>query len=252
MQSEIIIGGNSHVSVFGVPLALPDKQNRLVEVHYNSARIRVLTGEWPRRESYWSDLVEVSEEKKVALLWNGNQHMARFLFQSGDPFDFITKNDQSIDIENSILIPQTVIREILHKNFNELDILLKKLKYVGSDIVVCAPPPPKEDDGFIRKVLKKEKYFSDYATARQLPLDSIPLTQPRVRLKLWSVLCDLYAETSARNSVAFLPPPSDAIDSAGFLKPSCYAYDVTHANTEYGRQICDLLIDHFSRSHIEN
>ena len=61
------------------------------------------------------------------------------------------------------------------------------------------------------------------------------VTPAPIRAKLYRINSDIFRGSCAELGVDFVPPPAEAVDAAGFLKPQYWTRDPTHANHVYGR-----------------
>jgi len=87
MNEPIVLAGHSHATALGVYVDTPDFVHRLLPVRNEDPRFEGFTGFWPRQENYWNSLAKVVAGRRVALLWDGNQHNAIWLFSRGVVFD---------------------------------------------------------------------------------------------------------------------------------------------------------------------
>ena len=65
-------------------------------------------------------------------------------------------------------------------------------------------------------------------------LDTVKITPPHVRLKLWYLLQEMLEESAHEVGGKFIPVLAEAQDEAGYLRPEYWYHDVTHANRLYG------------------
>ncbi len=196
-----------------------------------------LYGPWPRTEGYWSALDRLAAGKTVALLWEGNHHNSFFLFEPSMRFDFLPRRLQSLPIdETAMIVPETLIQARFRTILAPLDQLLENLTG-RCRIVLVGTPPPKGDNDYIERMLPTE--FAGELSS----IEGLQLTSPVLRLKLWSVMQDIYREKAEERGIEFVPVPEFALDEIGYLKREFWADDVTHANAAYG----SLMLDHLQR-----
>jgi hypothetical protein len=58
---------------------------------------------------------------------------------------------------------------------------------------------------------------------------------------MWLLQRDLQEKICRENGITLMEVPPDAITDDGFLSPSCYGRDATHAGPVYGRMVLDQL-----------
>src|SRR5690242_1373161 len=91
---SVIIAGHSHIGAlfWGVT---EDGAVRLSPVD-NHPGIFGLHGPWPRSTEYWDSLTRYATGNTIALVWEGNEHLADFLFDQHPRFDFLSKRLPSL------------------------------------------------------------------------------------------------------------------------------------------------------------
>ncbi|HEV7305246.1 hypothetical protein [Ensifer sp.] len=240
---RLLLAGHSHSTALGVPNTSPDAPFGAVPIDIAGGRVIALPVPGSRTPAYWDAVVEQSVDTTVLLVWNGNQHLAKFLFEAGKPFDFYIANRPDIAVQPVDLIPESLIREILDRGNALLQPFLKRLQGVpGCKTVLLGTPPPKGDDGVLRQLVSKEVYFVEMAERMGFDLNTITFTDRLVRRKLWLVVQDLLAEAADAAGSAFMPVPEAVMDDEGFLKKELWREDATHANPEYGRVFWDSML----------
>lgn len=236
-SDTLLIAGDSHINSFGIPLSGNDADYYISPLPQLGSNVFVLAGSWPRRfDAYWNAVQENAAGRTVAAFWGGNVHLGDFLFESTPPFDFVTSADSSLTLDESVeILPEEAIRSFFFLAIKPLKQRLKALKSAAKQVLIPGTPPPKEDDSFIRERFHSEPHFVKMAAEIGLNLDEIRLSPPILRLKLWMTLQELYRDIAEETGAIFVPVPPDAKTASGFLHPSCYANDVTHANPVYGK-----------------
>jgi hypothetical protein len=246
-----IVAGHSHVSAFGGPLAEEGSAPVLSTLAHPSGRFRIMMGEWPRTEAYWSALGKAAAGQIVALLWFGNQHLANYLLAPDPRFDFVLSSEPHLPLdEAAIVLPESLIRESFMPSVDGLRHLLRYLHKAGAGCIVCGTPPPTGDDSWVVDYLVNNPRWFKFQSGRPWlhrfsavgPIDpgAITLTPRVLRYKLWAVLQDLMREIAAANAVPFLACPGAAQTVDGFLRDE-YRRDITHANTTYGALVMEDL-----------
>jgi hypothetical protein len=198
--------------------------------------VSMLLGPWPRGLDYWQALGAAAPGADVALIWGGNEHNVCYFFQADHAFDFLSKQVGQL-IPSFQLVPKNMIRRrFMDVGISDLEKLLPRLVEVGSRrIAVLGTPPPKRDNEILRTMLVVEPFFAEMAAYLGFSIETVPITAPHVRLKLWFLLQEMLAEQAKKVSATFVPVPREAQDEDGFLKREFWTQDVTHANEAYGR-----------------
>lgn len=187
-------------------------------------------------KQYWDLVEKLAEIKNVAIVWGGNDHNANFLLLAGQPFDFIPRNYGSVLTEpDAVLVAETLVREHFRPALSELDGLLKRLAKGTRRRLVIGTPAPLRDSNLIRQRLSTELYFAKKAEALGLDLNEVRIMPATIRRKLWFVVQEMLAEAAEANDAAFVPIPTEVLDSEGFLKIEYSFGDITHANSDYAR-----------------
>ncbi len=248
MYERAVIAGHSHLSCFACrAFALEGVE---VVATADGFPFDILKGPWPRDDAYWAKLRELSDQHEVMLSWQGNQH-AQFLFTPEPNFDFVSSTLVSAPVDTgAFLVAERAVRELFEKSFAGLRVVIERLR--ASDhpcgITVLGTPPPKGDNDRLRANLHVEPYFAKLALSRNMELAGVALSNPLLRLKLWSLIQQMTREVAEALSCVFVPGPADAQDEQGFLRPEFWAGDITHANHAYGRlQLTQLAADAPSR-----
>lgn len=236
MEPRYILAGHSHAFALGLPNSPQATAPSLEPIVGIGHKVMGLIGGSPRPSQYWDVLVANAENATVLLSWNGNQHLAKFLFETGSPFDFFLAEDAKAAIGLGVtIVPETLVREALGAYNASLKALLVRLNGVsGCKTMVVGTPPPKGNDQRLRALLNKEQHFVNAARQLGVSLNEVKLTKPLIRRKLWLIVQDLLREAADDAACSFIPAPARAMDADGFLKEELWREDVTHANTSYG------------------
>jgi hypothetical protein len=185
----------------------------------------------PAGDSYW-DFVAAAGAGTIAVVWDGNQHNAAFLFRRDPPFQVHHSSIEPSDAEDAVWIPQEMIREFWSNSFFEMSTVLGRLAKGGARILVIGTPPPKPD-AIIRKAIDaRPEMFAEIA--RGLGAMEGILTPTSVRIALWEVIQTRMREVAGEVGAGFVPVPADAIDQAGLLLAAYCHPDTTHGNAEFG------------------
>lgn len=248
MHERAVIAGHSHLSSFAGRAFTVEGMELLPTV--GELPFDILKGPWPRDDAYWAKLRELSDQHEVMISWEGNQH-AQFLFTPEPDFDFVSSTLGSAPVDTGVLlVPERALRELFAKSIAGLRAVIGQLRAGDHPcaITVIGTPPPKGDNDRLRAHLHVEPYFAKMALSRNMDLAEVPLSNPLLRLKLWSLVQQMTREVAEALSCVFVPAPADAQDEHGFLRPEFWADDITHANHVYGRlQLSQLMADAPSR-----
>lgn len=241
-QTQAIIAGHSHTICLGVPGT--SESPKLVDLVNGDARFLGLIGPWPRDQAYWDLLVQATAGRKVAIFWDGNQHLGYYLFASPPPFDFFLSHRPDLPGEGGVhLVPETAIRARFAPTFELLHHVIMQLKASTPDCqpIICGTPPPKGDDARLRQLMANELLFVCHAEYLKVSLQDVELTPPRLRFKLWAVLQMMLQDVAFAHAVPFVPIPASVQTADGFLDEQYWWEDATHANFAYGKVMLDHL-----------
>lgn len=245
MDPKLVIAGDSHILSFGIPWKSRDDSHYLHELE--TAGVAGLVGPWPRQfDDYWNSAQEHAAGRVVAVFWGGNAHLAHFLFAPNPLFDFVPSSHPDLPLNEDVdIVPEELVRTFLRPAVDQLEQRVRLLKSVATEVLVPGTPAPKEDDAFIRMRLGKEPYFIRAAERLGVDVATVPLSPALLRYKLWLVLQDLLREMALTTSAKFVPVPAETQTPDGFLHPSCWLNDITHANLTFGslllRALCEFV-----------
>ena len=177
----------------------------------------------------------MSEGRRVGLIWGGNEHNAFYFFESAHMFDFASKYVARLLERVQIVTQRTVKSRFREHSLAQLDEVLDSLVRARPErLALIGTPPPKKDSEKLRAVLDREPFFLAVAASMKADRDSVRITDPYVRLKLWYLLQDMLREAAGRRGAHFVAVPPECQDREGFLRDEFWAPDVTHANADYG------------------
>jgi len=190
---------------------------------------------------------KVNSEDLIASTIGGNQHQVVSLMQHPQPYDFYSKDYVPSVTEvsdNNSIIPYNVFFDYFWKGItggNDGRRLLALKSSSCCPVVHIAPPPPKKDVDHILRF--HETHFS------KAGLVEYGVSPAQLRLKVWKLQLHVLKQFCLKNDINLLLPPSEAIDSEGFLSRDCYAKDATHGNQMYGNLVVNQLIDCLGQNH---
>jgi hypothetical protein len=206
----------------------------------------IMAGPWPRDMTYWDTLADLGMGADVGIIWGGNEHNLCYFFEAETPFDFLSAHVRIMNPSAQIMSRAAIRQRFQQISFNDLDSTLKRLATGGLNrIALIGTPPPKGDNEALRALLKTEEFFVSRAALLGQSVETIPITDPFVRLKLWYLLQDMLAEEARIREVMFIPVPKEVQDPDGFLKQEFWASDVSHANEAYGNVMYKTVVRAF-------
>lgn len=182
-------------------------------------------------------LREIAKDKRLVLLWMGNDHLSRFMYAPTPLFDFRSSAMPRLGIDPAAtLVSEASVAAKFAYCVTDLQNALLALKAPGGPVSVTlvTTPPPKKLDSKLWSVINTE--FS-------MP-EGAKLTPPYIRLKLWALLMEMNKATAFALQVPMLDLPPRVQDEDGFLKEEFYGTDSTHAGGNYGNLLLDHIYDH--------
>lgn len=241
---RLILAGHSHLNA----IAGPHICTGPAEVRAAPGRdgTFIMVGPWPRDMIYWDALADLAVGADVGIIWGGNEHNTCYFFEVETSFDFLSAHVRKMNPSAQIKSKAAIRHRLQQHSPNDLDLVLKPLVAGGVNrIALIGTPPPKADNEALRALLQTEQFFVDRASQLGQSLETIPITDPYVRLKLWYLLQDMLAEEARTRGLMFIPVPKEVQDADGFLKREFWAADVTHANDAYGNVMYETVLQAF-------
>ena len=235
---RLIFAGHSHLlaiagqRIFGRPLEL------IADSRGDGTFI--MAGPSPDM-TYWDTLADLGTDADVGIIWGGNEHNVCYFFESEPRFDFLSAQVRKMNPSAQIM-PRAAIRHRFQQSLNDLDLVLTRLATAGLNrIALIGTPPPKRDNEALRAFAQREEFFVSAAARFGQSVETLPITDPYVRLKLWHLLQDMLADTARSRGVMFIAVPKQVQDADGFLQREFWFPDVTHANEAYGNVIYETV-----------
>ncbi len=223
-SASILVAGHSHRDAFRSAIAggfTADGPGAAILV----ARGPVDPAAPPKQDdTYWRAAC-AAEGRVLAVTWKGNQVNTHFLFESDEPFRLSNSG------ESGKVVPASMISAAWKGAFDGLDAAVANAR--AEHVVLIGNPPPKPDEE-VRASLPDSPYFVRAMAAAGESPDTIRITPAAVRVGLWKILQDDYAQQAARIGAVFVPVPDTVQTSDGCLKPEYSGRDVTHANGVFG------------------
>jgi hypothetical protein len=228
---QILLAGHSHLhALMGVSYSDTPKP-ALVSVGDN---VVALVGRAPRAPDYWDRLCEEADDRTVVLVWAGNEHNIFFLFESDRPFDVLLDDNDRAGSGREI-IPQGMVRAKFGPSIEGLHYVTHRLSEKHCRFIVAATPPPQRDNDKLFACLRNESDFLRIMIANGLSLESVKISPPFLRLKLWRLLQTCVRDTAILSGAEYFDVPAILTDDDGFILDCYSAGDVSHANSDYGR-----------------
>ena len=165
----------------------------------------------------------------------GNQYAIVSTVRPSIDYDFLESPDDQIS-DNVQLVPFRTLASFIESGIRETvgPVLREIRSSTEAKVFHLVPPPPKQDNAFV--AAHSEGYF-----AREGLQDFGP-TRPDLRLKCWKVQLRCLRVLCDELGIALVMPPEKAVTPEGYLEPSCYAKDVTHANRRYGEAVLRQIV----------
>ena len=96
-------------------------------------------------------------------------------------------------------------------------------------LYLVAPPPPIFDVDYLNHPLNA--FWSKAET--------LGISPPAFRYKLWKVQSDIYAAAASAMDAQFVDPPATAVTQDGFMAERGWHPDGVHGSSWYGKQVLD-------------
>jgi len=233
LDAQTIVCGHSHAAAILQAQLNLESPHPDVAVCYTSD----FTQGPPGDQEYWEFVGEIASGKKLAVVWNGNQHIANFLFQTIPPFTLhgVTESDH-----NRMPIPKTMVKEFFKPFFEELNLIMPMMASASSITLVNGPAP--KPLTHIQTCFMNEQFFVTIADSLNLDIDSLELTSDSLRLELWRLVSEMLASYAQSLGAYFLDVPIESLDSSGLLLEEYWHSDTTHANEYYGKLLVEKII----------
>ena len=166
----------------------------------------------------------------------GNQYAIPSTVRSEIDYDLLTDAGDRLVDDGVQVVPLRAMASFIESGVRESvgSVLRQVRAATDARLFHLTPPPPKEDNEFIAAHV--DGYF------KRLGLGVLGPTHPSLRLKCWKVQLALLQDLCADLDIGLLPPPAGTVNRDGFLKPSCYANDATHANRRYGEAVLKQIL----------
>jgi hypothetical protein len=228
---QILLAGHSHLHAF---LGVPNSDTQKSSLIPMGDDLVAVVGPGPRTHDYWELLCEEANDRTVVLLWAGNEHNSFFLFEGDRPFDVLLDDSDQVEHGREI-IPQRMIRAKFHAAMEGLRYITHRLSERNCRVIVAGTPPPQRDNDKVFACVRNESDFLRIMIANGLSLESVKISSPFLRLKLWRLLQTCVRDTAILGGAEYFAVPTILTDDDGFILDRYSAGDVSHANSDYGR-----------------
>jgi len=164
----------------------------------------------------------------VFSMIGGNQHAVFGTIQHPQPFDFFDLGAVGPAEKGREIIPYRVLTDVfahgIHNNDGKSILALRKA--TKARVVHILPPPPKANTAFL------EQHHESFFAQKGIALNGV--SPANLRLKFWALQTRILSKMCLKFGVEVMAPPKGTVDAAGFLLPTFYANDATHANHLFG------------------
>jgi hypothetical protein len=100
-------------------------------------------------------------------------------------------------------------------------------------VMQLEPPPP----------LPRHRVLAYPREVARATLFRKHIAPERIRYKLWRLEADIFRRFCAESDIAYLPAPTNMIDTNGMLAEGGWGSDATHANSRYGIEAVKDVLD---------
>jgi hypothetical protein len=236
--ATIRLAGHSHRLAFRDSMhLLPDELRARVAVLDVKGRALPAPGVFrpAPNDAYWQ--VAAAAGTATAIVWDGNQHNARFLL-SDVPFSVVGRRG-TVESADDLVVPYRMMRALFDRDLatSGLTAFLDAHPQPDSVLVVGTPPPKSEQQ--VRQGLANDGplgqgYFVDALASLGLTPESAPLTPVSTRVACWEALQEAMEAVAVNAGAAFVPVPEWMRTADGTLREDLCEPDTTHASTAYG------------------
>lgn len=233
LNAQTIVCGHSHAAAILQAQLNLENPNPDVAVCYTSDFEQGPPGD----QEYWEFVGEIARGKKLAIVWNGNQHIANFLFQTIPPFTLhgVTESEH-----HCMPISRAMVKEFFKPFFEELNLIMPMMASASSVTLVNGPAP--KPLTHIQTCFKNEPFFVTVADSLNLDIDSLEFTSDSLRLELWRLVSEMLSSYAQSLGAYFFDVPIESLNSSGMLLEEYWHSDATHANESYGKLLLEKII----------
>lgn len=226
-----IIVGDSHTAALLDALAARQGRGQTSAIEFEILRVGLtkpngsrIAG--PSADEIITRLSQASSDEVFVSLIGGNQYNALGLLRHPEPFDVLEPDGNTAPAPGARVIPYAIMQQVFDehlRNGRSAEMIRLRAAFAGPAYHVV-PPPPKQDNAFIQQRAEK-----DFRQDKVVP----PVNDPDARLRLYNLQVSALKRLCATLDIEVIEAPAASRDQ-GFLVPSFWGKDATHANGEYG------------------
>lgn len=242
-DKNAFILGDSHTSALSNALKQRSHSNNFPGVIFDVRWLSVdrKDGRKNKGNLSFNDAISKTEEMRtgdlLVLTLMGTLHNVIGLLNHPEPFSLINKYD-SIE-GGKHCIPRAQIQDMYMSHLKRNHMVGRFVDKCKGKVIHLSVPPPKKDLSFVNERWLEKVYHGH--VVREMGVNDC-----YTRLELWKLEKDCLSDVLAEMGCCILDCPEGTQTSEGFLKPTYYAADATHANAEYGelvlQQIEEMLL----------
>ncbi len=184
------------------------------------------------RTAFHPDIARTLAHGPVFSAVGGTAHAMVSLVAHPRPFDVVLPEDPDLPMAaGAEVLPVEALRGALAAVLQEyLDLMrLVRATARGPVFHIAAPPVPEDE----RRILPDVPWMFFPGLTREVGPASL-------RYKCWRLHAQLVEAFCAREGIAVIPPPAEAIGARGYLAPGYYA-DAMHVNEAYGALVVEQI-----------
>lgn len=229
-RGGILILGHSHVQC--LQRALDPEGQPGIEIHDLNQSSGLMPAKPGRLRT---TRLQIPSPDAVYLCLGGNYHNQFGLIEHPRKFACGLRDGTMPDMTGRQPVPHALIRAQFKAHLTGLRGVYDAIyaAFPSARFTHFNPPPPIGDWDHI---LANPGIFGKFLKQGPMP--------PALRLEFYTIQTDALREIAEEYGAAFLTPPRELGDDAGFLAPDYFNNDPTHGNTAYGRAMLRHILDH--------
>ncbi|MEY8842037.1 hypothetical protein AB9K41_23660, partial [Cribrihabitans sp. XS_ASV171] len=160
----------------------------------------------------------------------GNAHFSLGLVNNPRKYDFVLPQAPDLPLEEGAeILPHGLVRRHLLEMAHETIPVLPAIRTAtGIPMVHLESPPPVPPEN----VRQHAKHFAPL-------IKHYGLSRPERTWRFWRLQAQIMQDLCAEHGIDYLPVPKQMADERGFLVPSAWRDDPTHAGAAYGHAVLD-------------
>lgn len=222
MSAQCLILGMSHIEA--IRRGMPEAEKCTADFVSLNESAAVFDKD---RNTLNLESIDSEKYEHVFLSIGGNFHNIIGLIEN--PVPFTVHGDAQVGSEkHRTLIPRGMMLDLFRQRLQGLTMHFAPLREHFSQAKmhhVCSPPPIENDEHVIQNPGVFRSRLSQGIAPKSL------------RLNLYDIQKELYAEKCEDLAINVIEPPRDAVSEDGFLKGEYLNNDPTHGNAKYGAQV---------------